>query len=157
MQRKVDQLLSEYGESHTNPLNKAIHWVCVPLIMFSLLGLLYSIPFFGPRSLLTNWAFVFMTLAVLYYLQLSRSMFLGFLPIAALVVYGNHLIFLATGENALTLTLISFVIFALAWVGQFIGHHIEGKKPSFLKDVQFLLVGPAWLLHFVFKKLNIKY
>jgi uncharacterized membrane protein YGL010W len=43
-------------------------------------------------------------------------------------------------------------LFAAAWVGQFKGHQIEGKKPSFLKDLQFLLVGPAWLLHFVYRK-----
>jgi uncharacterized membrane protein YGL010W len=40
----------------------------------------------------------------------------------------------------------SLLIFVVAWVGQFYGHHIEGKKPSFLKDLQFLLIGPAWVL-----------
>jgi uncharacterized membrane protein YGL010W len=46
-------------------------------------------------------------------------------------------------------------LFAVAWVGQFVGHQIEGKKPSFLKDLQFLLVGPAWLLHFVYRKVGL--
>ena len=50
---------------------------------------------------------------------------------------------------------ISLSIFIIAWIGQFIGHKIEGMKPSFLKDIQFLLIGPAWLLSFIYKKLNI--
>lgn len=157
MQRKVDILLAEYGESHQNKLNKAVHWICVPLIMFSLLGLLYSIPFFGHRTYISNWAFVFVIFVILYYLRLSRSMFLGFTPVGLLLVYLNHELYLYLNESALALAKVSLLIFAVAWVGQFIGHHIEGKKPSFLKDVQFLLVGPAWLMHFVFERFNMKY
>jgi uncharacterized membrane protein YGL010W len=46
-------------------------------------------------------------------------------------------------------------IFVITWIFQFVGHKIEGKKPSFLKDLQFLLIGPIWLLHFVLKKLEL--
>jgi uncharacterized membrane protein YGL010W len=42
-------------------------------------------------------------------------------------------------------------------VGQFIGHKIEGKKPSFFKDILFLLIGPLWLLSFIYKKVGISY
>jgi uncharacterized membrane protein YGL010W len=49
------------------------------------------------------------------------------------------------------------VSFVLAWIGQFIGHKIEGKKPSFFKDVAFLLIGPAWLMSFIYKKLGQRY
>jgi uncharacterized membrane protein YGL010W len=61
------------------------------------------------------------------------------------------------GAISIDLWAISLIIFALAWIFQFVGHKIEGKKPSFFKDVQFLLIGPAWLMHFVYKKLNISY
>jgi uncharacterized membrane protein YGL010W len=47
---------------------------------------------------------------------------------------------------------ICLTLFVVAWIGQFIGHKIEGKKPSFFKDVQFLLIGPAWLLSKVYRK-----
>ena len=43
------------------------------------------------------------------------------------------------------------MVFVLAWIGQFIGHLIEGKRPSFFKDLQFLLIGPAWLMAFVYR------
>ena len=51
---------------------------------------------------------------------------------------------------------LSLAIFIVAWIGQFIGHKIEGKKPSFFEDLQFLLIGPAWLLSFIYNKLGIK-
>jgi uncharacterized membrane protein YGL010W len=52
---------------------------------------------------------------------------------------------------------ICLVLFVLAWIGQFVGHKIEGKKPSFFQDVVFLLIGPAWLLHFIYKKAGQRY
>jgi uncharacterized membrane protein YGL010W len=55
------------------------------------------------------------------------------------------------------LAYISLAVFVVAWIVQFYGHKIEGKKPSFLKDVQFLMIGPAWLMHFIYKKIGIGY
>ena len=155
--RTIDTLLSKYGESHQNATNKLIHWVCVPSIMFSLFGLLYAIPFITPRGLFTNWAAVALALALIYYIRLSLPMFFGFVVIGGLILWGNDRLYLALGQDAGNLAIASLVIFAVAWVGQFIGHKIEGKKPSFLEDVQFLLVGPAWLLHFIYQKAGVKY
>lgn len=155
--RAIDSLLDQYGESHQNATNKLIHWVCVPAIMFSLMGLLYAIPFPTGRGLISNWASVAFLLALVYYLRLSLPMFFGFLIIGGLLVFGNDAIYRAVDRNAGQLALISVSIFVVAWIGQFIGHKIEGKKPSFLKDVQFLLVGPAWLLHFIYRKVGITY
>lgn len=155
--RTIDKLLQEYGHSHQNSTNKFIHWICVPSIMFSLFGLIMSIPFFGEISLFFNWAALVLVLALIYYLRLSVTMFMGFAMIGALILMGNFAIFRALDFHNGYLALTSLGIFAVAWVGQFIGHKIEGEKPSFLKDLQFLLVGPAWLLHFIFERLNIRY
>ncbi|HMP13670.1 MAG TPA: DUF962 domain-containing protein [Saprospiraceae bacterium] len=157
MAKTMQWFLDKYGESHQNATNKLIHWVCVPSIMFSLLGLMYAIPFLTERGLFTNWAAVFLALALLYYLRLSLPMFIGFLIIGGLMLLGNNAIYEAVGNHAGQLALVSLAIFVIAWIGQFIGHKIEGKKPSFLEDVQFLLIGPAWLLHFIYKKVGIKY
>ena len=73
---------------------------------------------------------------------------------AALCLFAVNLI--ARTINA-PLWVISLIIFFVAWVGQFYGHKVEGKKPSFLKDIQFLLIGPAWLMHFIYKRLGIPY
>lgn len=153
--KTIDTWLAEYGKSHQNATNKLIHWVCVPLIMFTIFGLLYAIPFPLEKSLLLNWAGVGILVTLLFYLRLSLSMFIGFVIIGGLMLLGNHTIATTFGTQALLIFSVS--IFALAWVGQFIGHKIEGAKPSFFEDIQFLLIGPAWLLHFIFKKIGIKY
>jgi uncharacterized membrane protein YGL010W len=155
--RAIDRLLDKYGESHQHGTNKLIHWICVPSIMFSLLGLLFAIPFFTSRSMFLNWAAVLLALALVYYLRLSFAMFMGFVVIGFLILWGNNAIYEAVGRDAGQLAIVSLIIFAVAWIGQFIGHKIEGKKPSFLEDIQFLLVGPAWLLHFIYERVGVSY
>lgn len=151
----TDQWLSGYGESHQNHINKLVHWICVPLIRFSIIGLYGLFPLFPSEyAAFINWGTIFLALALFFYLRLSFAMFLGMLFMAVLIVAGNYLLL----QNApLPLWAFSFIIFALAWMGQFIGHIIEGKKPAFFKDVQFLLIGLAWLLSFIYKKLGILY
>lgn len=155
--KSIHQWLSEYGESHQNHTNKTVHWICVPLIMFSLIGLLWSIPTpdsFKNFSFPLNYGTIFLLLALCYYLVLSIPLTIGMLFVTTAIIAGNY--YLAKADIA-PLWLISILIFAVAWIGQFIGHNIEGKKPSFLKDLQFLLIGPMWLLSFIYKKLNIAY
>ena len=155
--RLIDQFLTEYGESHQNHTNKLIHWICVPTIVFSLSGIIMSIPvFWEEKSLLFNWTTLVFALAIIYYLRLSVPLTVGFVLVASSVIWGNFAL-LSTLGSSLHLFYISILLFVLAWIGQFWGHKIEGKKPSFLKDLQFLLIGPAWLMHFIYKKLGIPY
>lgn len=150
-------LLAEYGESHQNPTNKLVHWVCVPLIMFSLIGLLWSIPVPVPVrgiSLLLNWGNLVMLMALVYYVRLSPRLALGMVLVWLLMAVALSMV---VSYAALPLWAVSLVVFALAWVGQFWGHKVEGKKPSFLKDLQFLLIGPLWLLHFVYRRVGWSY
>lgn len=158
--RKIDQLLSEYGESHQNHTNKTIHWICVPLIFLSVVGLIASIPsgmvqsMLGENNPYANWAAVVLILVLLYYVSLSIPLSFGMMLFGALcLVLVNYLSRLGIAP----LWVVSLVIFFVAWIGQFYGHKIEGKKPSFLKDIQFLLIGPAWLMHFIYKRIGIPY
>jgi uncharacterized membrane protein YGL010W len=157
--RKIDSLLSEYGESHQNSTNKAIHWICVPLIFFSVVGLIWSIPsgpvqfVLGEGNPYANWATITLILVIAYYITLSIWLTIGMALFGLLCIVVIQMI-AATG---LQVWLVSIVVFVVAWIGQFYGHKIEGKKPSFFKDLQFLLIGPAWLMHFVYKQLGIPY
>ena len=151
--KPIQQWLAEYGESHQNHTNKLIHWICVPTIFFSIVGLLYSIKLpFAIAGITANVAMIVLVLAVLYYFSLSRTLWIGLLLFTVLCLWLCYLIEVA---NFLPLWQVSIILFVLAWVGQFYGHKIEGKKPSFLKDIQFLLIGPAWLMSFIYKKLGI--
>jgi uncharacterized membrane protein YGL010W len=157
--KSAQQWFDEYGQSHQNSTNKVIHWICVPTIFFSIVGLLASIPhgfllgwFPVPWAPYISFATVALLLALVFYFTISRTIFIGMLLVGALSLWGNAVIVAA---GFMPLWLFSVILFVLAWIGQFIGHHIERAKPSFFKDLQFLLVGPAWLLHFIYKKAGI--
>lgn len=157
---KIEPLLQEYGESHQNSTNKMIHWICVPLIFFSVVGLVWSIPsdmlknLVGNASPYVNWATVALILVFMYYLRLSVPLAFGMLFFAGLCLFAAQWI---DSHAGMPLWLVSVLIFVVAWIGQFYGHKVEGKKPSFFKDLQFLLIGPAWLMHFIYRKAGISY
>lgn len=156
--RKIDALLEEYGESHQNATNKRVHWICVPLIFFTIYGLIRTIPvptWMSDITLDLSWASIMLAFALLYYCFLSLPLTVGFLCWSLIVFAGNEFLYLWLGATGLLFVSVS--LFALAWIGQFIGHGIEGKKPSFFKDLQFLLIGPAWLMSFIYKRLEIQY
>lgn len=150
--KTLDQWFTDYAVSHQNETNKAIHYVCVPAIFFSIVGLIMSIPegiladvFAEDIPVIENWAVIILIPALIFYFRLSFSMGLKVLLFSVLCLIGNYFISLIA-----PLWLVSLIIFALAWIGQFYGHKIEGKKPSFLKDLQFLLIGPAWVIKKLF-------
>jgi uncharacterized membrane protein YGL010W len=155
--RTANEWLNEYGESHHNPTNEALHWVCVPVILWCVLGLLWATPF--PDSVrssfpLANWATVVTLAAVVYYASLSVRLALGVLPLLLLMLWSIS----ALSRNSVApLWLICALLFVLAWIGQFIGHAIEGKRPSFFKDVQFLMIGPLWLLANLYRRAGIRF
>ena len=154
--RSVEDWLTEYGASHAHRANKALHWICVPLIVLAVLGFLWSLPVpdaIARAASWLNWATVAMLAGIGYYALLSVRLALGMLlPLALAVLALEWLARLAT-----PLWQTCLVIFVVAWIGQFIGHAIEGRRPSFFKDLQFLLIGPLWLLSFVFRRLRLSY
>lgn len=127
--RSLEQWLSEYAVSHQNPLNKKIHWLCVPTIFVSLLGM--------GMSLSVWFTLVVTALVGVFYLGLSKQLFfaMGIFTLLCLSVMA----IMPLGFKFWAL------VFVVAWIGQFIGHKVEGKKPSFFEDLQFLLIGPAWV------------
>jgi uncharacterized membrane protein YGL010W len=140
--RNVDRLLERYGEFHRNPANKAIHWVCVPLIVWSILAALWTI---SPVA-----AYVAIALTMVFYLWLSLPLALGMLGLMVLMLWPLTLL----GSRTL---IVSIAVFVAAWIGQFIGHILEGRKPAFLEDLRSLLIGPAWLLADLYRRLGIAY
>lgn len=152
--KTAKEYFDEYAVSHQNETNQAIHYICVPLIFFSVIGLLMSIPttfleniFNASNPLLENWA-VFVGLVIsVFYLRLGFWYFTEMLFVILLCIIANFWI-----GNFVNLLYASIIIFVLAWIGQFYGHKIEGAKPSFLKDLEFLLIGPLWVIQKLGKK-----
>ena len=156
--KPIDAFFQEYGESHQNKTNKLIHWLCVPLIFWSIMGFLSLIPS-GLICIQNYFCFdyalgIAFILVSLFYLRLSIKIGIIMMGIMLVSMAINYYLNLTLGSKSWMLYL---GIFIITWIFQFIGHKIEGKKPSFLKDIQFLLIGPIWLIHFILKKLNISY
>ncbi len=154
--KTADQWFNEYGESHQNYLNKAVHWICVPLIAACVIALVWEIPtpHFMHRVPFLNWATLLVAGSLIFYLRLSPPLAGGMLIFSAVVLGG---IAAYDRPGVTPVWQLALVVFLIAWIGQFIGHSIEGKKPSFFKDLQFLLIGPIWLLGFIYRKLGIPY
>jgi uncharacterized membrane protein YGL010W len=141
--RTIDTLLAQYGDSHRHPVNELIHIVCVPAIVLSLLGILWWL-----HPLV---AVIAVVVGLAYYWKLSRPLAAGML-VMVLAMLG-----ILAALPPITVLPLSIAIFVLAWAGQFIGHLIEGKKPSFLDDVRFLLIGPLFVLGFLYRRFSVAY
>ena len=140
--RRVDRLFESYGLYHRDPVNKAIHWLCVPLILWSVLGMLWAV---SPVA-----ACVAIAATILFYLFLSAPLALGMLAVVA----GMAWLLTLLGDRLL---MVSVLTFTAAWIGQFIGHVIEGRKPAFVDDLRSFLVAPAWLLGDLYRRLGLRY
>ena len=140
--RRIDELLNHYAQSHLHPTNERIHFAAIPLIMLSLIGLLFCV---HPLA-----AYVFILASMIYYLRLSLPFTAAMTVWSALMLALVH----AMGEQRLFICL---AIFVGAWVMQFIGHKMEGRKPSFFEDVQYLWIGPLFVLRPLLMKFHIRW
>lgn len=154
--RRIDRYLRAYGADHQNPTNQMIHWVAVPVIFWCVVAFLTAIPF--PHALKIvpglDWAVLGAILTFIFYLRLSWPLAVAMGVFMAACIAIAHWV---AAASSTPLWLIAAVLFAAAWVLQFIGHKIEGRRPSFFNDVRFLLIGPAWLMSFVFRALGLRY
>jgi uncharacterized membrane protein YGL010W len=140
--RRVDQLLAHYEESHRNPTNEVIHFIAIPLIMLSLAGMMFALhPYV---------AYAFIAASMVYYMRLSWVFLL------TMVLWSLLTLALVFAMGPLVLEL-SVAIFVGAWILQFIGHKLEGKKPSFFEDIQYLWVGPLFVLSKLFTRLGLRW
>ncbi len=152
--KTIQEWFDEYAVSHQNKTNQAIHYICVPAIYFAIIGMLMSInTSFLQKTmelnnpLIENWSTILLIFILAFYLRLSFKTFIGMFIFSIISVLGNYYI-----SQFSSLFYTSLIIFIVAWAGQFYGHHVEGKKPSFLKDLQFLLIGPPWVIKKMFSK-----
>ena len=157
--KTIHDWFDEYGQSHQNKTNKIIHWICIPLIFWSIIALLSLIPQqfikIGSEYNFLHFGTIVIILGLFFYLRLSFKIFLGMFVFSLYVLLDVYFWDTVFGRDVLMYLAISIFIFS--WILQFYGHKIEGKKPSFVKDIQFLLIGPAWLLGYIYKKIGIKF
>lgn len=152
--RSMQDWLDSYSADHRNPTNQVAHWLCVPPIVWSVIALLWAIPV--PASILRPgaWAVLVIVLAVYWYWKQSHRLAAALMIAFAVLALITHLLFIELGPTRLCY--LAVAVFVVAWIGQFIGHHYEGRRPSFLTDLSYLLIGPAWLMAKLLRKLGLR-
>ncbi|MEO2047843.1 MAG: Mpo1-like protein [Pirellulales bacterium] len=156
-QKTADQWFDEYAVCHQNHTNKILHWICIPLIMLSLIGLIWAIPvpaLISRQFSQFNWAWLTLAACLMFYSLISMALMLGMFLLSVAFV---GIIVFYQWANFTSVASASLFIFVSAWIGQFVGHKIEGRKPAFFDDLKFLLIGPLWLLGFIYRRLGIRY
>lgn len=154
--RTINDWFASYSSDHQNPTNRAIHWVCVPVIMWCVIAALWTIPPVAPQWFRPGmWSVLAMFATFLFYHRLSRN--LSWAMALAFIVAGviTWALYAAIGPR--DLLILAAVLFVLAWIGQFIGHAVEGRRPAFLTNIVQLLIGPAWLMGKLMRRLGIAY
>lgn len=153
--RSVHEWFDNYSGDHRNRHNRLIHWICVPLILWAVIAALWVIPVPGWLGRPGFWSGMAMVAALAFYMRLSRPV--GIAMILVFVALGvlTELLYRQLGANALLW--LALGVFVLAWIGQFIGHVLEGARPSFFTDLVYLLIGPAWLASKVMRRLKIAF
>lgn len=141
-------MLDEYELSHRHPTNITIHWIAEPLAIFALMALAASAPLLGITLL---WPFLALTLG--YFCWLSPRVTLAFLPIVTLFV-----ILIALLDRTVTAPTWTWALplFALSWVALLIGHKIETRVPTVFQNPNLIIIGPAWLMRRLFRRLNLR-
>ena len=150
--RPIELWLQSFAGDHVNPTNQAIHLVCVPAIVWSVTAALWIIPVPEALARPGAWMGLAMFLALVWYWRLSRPLALGALLVFAAFGAINYLVWSRLGTAGLGW--LALGVFVVAWIGQFIGHKIEGRRPSFFTDLKYLLVGPLWTLDKLYRKLG---
>lgn len=154
-ERSIDRWFASYSDDHRNTTNQWLHVACVPLILWSVIALLWCIPvpgsIFGPGA----WAALVMFMTWSFYYRHSRTLGMGMLLIFVLISWATRWLHMELGTIGLLKLAVG--VFVAAWIGQFVGHHIEGRRPSFLTDLTYLLIGPIWVLNKLYRKLGWKH
>ena len=144
-----------YSGDHRNATNQKIHVWCVPAILWSVIALLWTIPVPEALARPGAWAGLAMAVTLVFYWRLSRSLALGMLVL--FVAFSGASVAISVALGMRMLLWIAIGVFVVAWIGQFVGHKIEGRKPSFLTDLSYLLIGPLWVLAKLYRKVGIPY
>jgi len=152
--RTMQDWIDSYSADHRNPTNQLFHWLCVPPIVWSVVALLWAVPVPASLARPGAWAVLVMVLAFYWYWRRSHRLAAGLLVVFALFGLLAHVLYNQLG--AAMLCYVAVGVFVLAWIGQFIGHHYEGRRPSFLTDLSYLLIGPAWLMAKALRKFGVR-
>ena len=153
--RSIHDWFESYSKDHQNPTNRLIHWICVPAILWSVIAAIWTLPVPSSLGQPGLWCALIMVGVLTFYWRLSRALGGAMIALFLVLALVTHFAYDALGPSRLLE--LAAAVFVLAWIGQFVGHKIEGAKPSFFTDLAYLLIGPAWLVGKLMRRAGIAY
>ena len=153
--RTVHDWFGSYSADHQNPTNRLIHWICVPAILWSAIAALWVLPVPASIGRPGLWCGLLMVGALTFYWRLSRPLGAAMIALFIALALLTNIAYDALGSSRLFWLAIG--VFVIAWIGQFVGHIIEGRRPSFFTDLAYLLIGPAWLMGKLLRRAGVAY
>ena len=153
--RTIDDWFASYSADHQNATNRAIHWVCVPAILWAAIAALWLVPVPPSLGRPGLWCGLAMVGALSFYWRLSRKLGAAMIAFFIALALATEALYRTLGRGVLFRVAIG--VFVMAWIGQFVGHVIEGRRPSFFTDLAYLLIGPAWLMSKLMKRVGLAY
>ena len=153
--RSVHDWFGSYSSDHQNPTNRLIHWICVPAILWAVIAALWLVPVPASIGRPGLWCALVMVAALSFYWRLSRPLGAAMIVLFVLLAIGTEALYRALGPR--DLLWLAIAVFVVAWIGQFLGHMIEGRRPSFFTDLAYLLIGPAWLMGKLMRRVGLRY
>ncbi len=134
----IEALFADYGSYHQTPGNKAFHRLGIPMIVFSLIGMLTEVHLFMLGGVRYDLAMIVIAAASAYYFAVEWRLALAMIAVSVLFYF----------LGAAVPFWINLTLFVVGWIFQFIGHKVyEHKNPAFFRNFLHLLVGPLWILN----------
>ncbi len=153
---ETEDWLERYESSHRDLAHPWIFWVSVPMVIVGTVGLLWNLPIpaeFHAISPLLNWGSTFLMVTAVYYFIISLSLAIGLLPFVLAVAF-VHVWLPQTDYSPLR---VSTGLFVAGVIGLWMGHRDERGLSPIFEDFQTVMIGPAWLLSLLYKRLGLPY
>jgi len=152
----ADRWLDIYEHGHSGPVNRALHWICAPLLVCSLVGILWALPVpaaFRASDSVINWGTLFIMAIIVYYFIISIRLAIGSLPFIVFIA----LVIARLDMLATPLWKISVLALAISALGLYTGHQLDGNRTSVLRDLLYAPIAPLWILGSLYRQLGIRY
>lgn len=153
---ETDGWLQQYEQTHQDMTYPTVYWAAVPMVVLGTVGILWTLPIpdeFFEISPLLNWGTVFLMATAVYYFIISVSLAIGMLPF----LLGIAGIQSWLASSAFSPLRVSIGLLVAGIIGLWMGHRNQGSLRPVLRDLQLMMIGPAWLLSVLYRRIGIPF
>ena len=152
----TDHWLARYRDNHQNLCWPWLFGMAVPAVILGTVGMLWNLPVpeeFTAISPLLNWGSTFLMAAAIYYFILSLPLAIGLMPM--MVGVGFFHLWLQRSDWPAFAASAGLLVAGIC--GLWVGHGSNERLRAMTEDLQTVMIGPAWLLSVIYRRLGIPF